>query len=417
MTGDREISTTEWRLPRVLTAPHIEDWVASLPAETRRVVIRLGEWDRTGPFADARLQGALCLLHRKGIQTVARVPPVTLIGDRAPIAFEAPNPWRKQPLTPTERKLAGSVAGLTIGQLCEFGPAHSKIPLLQRQTLERRRYLFGWGDQAALAVPVDDRLTGVPRLPTPVREARFNNRLQDLLRPLAVTFKTAGSATHHWFRQLRTFAFEASENTWDHGQLDFEARPIPSIRFVRLRRIDVGGRGFDIEKVAPGFEGVFGEYLDSLTAATDIEIDWHRKGVRLIEITVADGGVGIAAKMAKGLSVFDDSIDLETRHLLNALLPDSSTKDPRDPGRGQGFRKMLRACFVLSGLTIVRTGRLRASKTYRGPHGTVESVDFADASSDTYVPTLNSDPLPLLAGTAVSMIFPIHGKARPVSRS
>ena len=184
MAGKSENRTTEWRLPRVLTAPVIEDWVAAFPETTKRVVVRLGSWERTGPFADARLQGALCLLRRNGIELSAIVPPITFKGDRAIYAFGDPDPLEPtRPLTPTERRLAGSVAGLSIGQLCDFDKRHSVIPELQRETLVRRRYLFGWGAELALVAPTESKPSGFPRRPALIREAAFNNRLEDLLEP------------------------------------------------------------------------------------------------------------------------------------------------------------------------------------------------------------------------------------------
>ena len=404
------ILTTEWKLPPVLTAPVIEDWAASLSANTKRVAVRLGSWRQTGPFADARLQGALCLLHRRNIETIAIVPPVTLQGDRAPRAFADPNPLRPRgALTPTELNLTNSVAGLAIGQLCDFDRAHGNIATLQRQTVTRRRHLFGWGDEAALVVPTDGKPTGVPRKPLFVRQAIFNNRLEDLLQPLAISARHARTAIVQWFPQLRTFAFEASENTWDHGRLDFNSRPIRSIRFVRLRRIDIGRWGFDVKKIAPGFEEPFRNYIDSLAAAQDLPNRWHPDGGRLIEVTVADGGVGIAAKMAAGFDVFQGPIEVETRHLLGALNLDGTTKGSGQHGRGQGFRKMLQACFRVSGLIIVRTGRLRVSRTYKRPDGSNEVVDFGEPSSDAYIPRIDRSALPLLAGTSISLIFPIEG--------
>ena len=268
-------------------------------------------------------------------------------------------------------------------------------------------------------MPVEAQPTGLPRKSARDREATFNNRLGDLLEPLGVSLANASPNTSRWFNALKTFAFEASENTWDHGRLDFETRPIRSLRFVRLRRIDIGDRGFDITKVAPGFEKSFGEYLASLTAAHDLTSSWGQKGGRLVEVTIADGGVGIAAKMADGFDVFEGPLEAEREHLSNALLPGRTTKSPSEPGRGRGFRKMLRACFQLSGLTIVRTGRLRVSRTYRRPDGSKEHVDFNDSSSEAYTPEVNDTPLPLLAGTSVSLIFPIdrQGRARRAERS
>ena len=212
MTVNRDNFATEWRLPRVLTAPIIEDWIASLPKTTRRVAVRLGSWQRTGPFADARLQGALCLLHRRNIETIAIVPPLTFRGDRENIAFADPHPLRpKGPLTPTELNLTNSVAGLAIGQLCDFDDKHGQIPARQRETLTRRRYLFGWGDEVALAVPTEIPATGHQRKPALEREASFNNRLEDLLAPLGVLKRNAPQVNIQWFHQLKTFALKPAK--------------------------------------------------------------------------------------------------------------------------------------------------------------------------------------------------------------
>ena len=405
MTNHTRALTAEWRLPRILTAPVVEDWIASLPPGTKRVLVRLGSWRRTGPFADARLQGALCLLHRKNIETIAIVPRITLKGPRASVAFADPDPLRpKPPLTPTELQLANSVTGLTIGQLCEFERQHAHIPGLQIDTVTRRRYIFGWGDEIGLVAPTETKPTGIPRKSVLVRESILNNRLTALLEPFGVS---ARAVQPRWFDELKTFAFEATENTWDHGRVDFSGRPIRSIRFVRLRRIDIGSHGFDFKTLAPGFEESFSNYLQALCAANDLRARWSPAGGRLIEVTVADGGVGIAARMAGGLGVFDTSTTREARHLLDALLPSGTTKSPREPGRGQGFRKMLEACYRLSGLTIVRTGRLSASRTYRCVDGSKEAVVFGTTSSNAYVPRVDHSTLPLLAGTSISLIFPI----------
>ena len=407
MTADPN-ATTEWRLDRVLTGTAVEGWIAALPTATKRVVLRLGSWERSGPFADARLQAALCILHRNGIATAVEVPSLTLSGDRADRAFADPDPLAKTtPLTPTERTLAGSVAGLAIGQLCRFDEEHTHIADLQRRNLARRRFLYGWGAEMALAVPTELEPTGFPRRPAIVREATFNNRLEDLLGPLGVSVRNARRPVLRWFDELKTFAFEASENTWDHGRLNFQMRPIPSVRFVRLRRIDLGPHPRQIEDATPGFEEPFEQYLASLSAARQLPVPWAPSRRRLVEITIADGGVGIAANMARGFHVFEGPIEQEAQHLVEALLPDGTTKSPGEAGRGQGFRKMLQACYRLSGMTVVRTGRLRATRSYRRLDGTNERVDFNDPHSAAYTPIISQTPLPLLAGTSVSLIFPI----------
>lgn len=406
MTSTSEGMTIEWKLPPFLESSAIEEWLRKLPPTTTNVIVRLGSWEDIGPFADARLQGALCLLHRNGIRTTASVPSITLTLGRDQAAFAIPRPSEgpTSHRTPTERRLAGSIAGLAIGQLCTFSEDHKDIPNLQLAALKSRNYLFGWGTELALAVPVGANPTGFPRKPAPIRESIFNNRLRDLLNPFGV------SPTHApplWFKDLKTFAFEASENTWEHGRLDFQARPIPSIRFVRMRRIVVGKWGIDLRKIAPGHENEFGKYLKSLNASRDLSGRWSPQGGRLVEVTIADGGVGIAAKMAGSLSVFRESIEKEKSHVIDALSLGGTTKRPSEPGRGQGFRKMLQACSRQSGFMLVRTGRIAFSRTYRKADGSREEFNFSDPQSNAYVPNISDDDLPLIAGTSVSMVFPV----------
>lgn len=401
-----------WTLPRVLTAPAIEAWVDAVPANARNVTLRLGEWERIAPFADSRLQGALCLLHRKNIQTEVEVPSITLAEQRAYDAFAETDALASKPtFTPTERRLSGDVAGMVIGHLCKFDSSHQHIPSLQRKSLVERQYLYGSGSESALIVPTDIQRREDPRKSALLRVAFFNNRLTKLLEPLGVKSGISPQVSR-WFSQLKSFAFEATENTWDHGRLDFDHRPIQSLRFIRLRRIDIGRRGFDIEKVVPGFEEPFMSYLNALSAASNLASIWGKNSGRLVEITVADGGVGIAARMAGKFDVYEGCPEVEKQYVGTALLPEGTSKTSSQPGRGQGFRKMLRACHRLSGLVIIRTGRLKGFRTYRRPDGSQEEYDFSNAPSEAFRLETNETPLPLLAGTSVSLIFPIQPRDR-----
>lgn len=176
-----------WTLPRVLTAPDVEEWVDEIPSGTEHVTLRLGKWERIGPFADARLQGALCLLHRRDIETKVYVPPRTFANQHAYSAFADLDPAQPPTwLSRTERRLAGNVAGMVIGQLCKFDTAHQNIPTRQREALVERRYLYGSGSESALIVPPDPKRTVDPRKSAAQRIAFFNNRLKDLLKPLGV---------------------------------------------------------------------------------------------------------------------------------------------------------------------------------------------------------------------------------------
>ena len=173
-----------------------------------------------------------------------------------------------------------------------------------------------------------------------------------------------------------------------------------------------GNKGFDIATVAPGFEDCFRRYLDSITAASDLGDRWGRSGGRLAEITIADGGVGIAARMAGSFDIYRGSFETERTTVESALLPNRTSKSWTSPGAGQGFRKMLRACSRLSGLVIVRTGRLKCLRTYVRTDGSREEYDFSKAPPSAFEPEVNSTPLPLLAGTAVSLIFPVQPRDR-----
>ena len=401
-----------WTLPRVLTAPDIEKWIDGIPSGTERVTLRLGQWERIGPFADARLQGALCLLHRRNIETKVYVPPRTFADQHAYAAFADLDPTQSIGwLSPTERRLAGNVAGMVIGQLCKFDTAHQDIPTRQREALVERHYLYGSGYESALIVPPDPKRTTDPRKSAAQRVAFFNSRLKDLLKPLGV--KSGNDpAVSSWFTQLKTFAYEATENTWDHGRLDFTNKTIRALRFIRFRRIDLGTKGFDIAKLAPGFEDCFKVYLDALTAAPDLGYKWGPDGGRLAEITIADGGVGIAARMAGNFDIYKGSLEVEQENVRNALLPNRTSKSWISPAAGQGFRKMLRACSWMSGLVIIRTGRLKCSRTYMRTDGSREKHNFSMAPPSAYEPQINSTPLPLLAGTSVSLIFPVRPRDR-----
>ena len=407
-----------WTLPRVLTALDVENWVDKIQSGTEYVTLRLGKWERIGPFADARLQGALCLLHRRNIETRVAVPPETFVEQRAYDAFATLDPAQPAPsFTRTERRLAGNVAGIVIGQLCKFDTAHQNIPMLQREALVKRHYVYGSGSESAIIVPPDPKRTEDPRKSARIREAFFNNRLNDLLKPLGVR-SGEDLTVHKWFTELKTFAYESAENTWDHGRLDFANKAIRALRFIRFRRIDIGKRGFNgfnISNLAPGFEDRFEQYLSALSSAPDLGEIWTPNGGRLAEITIADGGVGIAARMAGNFDVYRGRIEFEQEYVRNALLPAGTSKGWHRPGSGQGYRKMLRACHRLSGLLIIRTGRLKCVRTYRRSDGSREAYDFSGAPPDAFEPEFNSVPLPLLAGTSVSLIFPVRPRDRSQS--
>ena len=397
-----------WTLPRVLTAPDIEKWVDNIPSGTEHVTLNLGELERVGPFAEARLQGALCLLHRRNIETRVYIPPQGFVDQQVYAAFADLDPAQPTSrLSPTERGLAGTVAGMVIGKLCKFGAEYQDIPTRQREVLVERSYLYGSGSESVLFAPPDPRRTEDPRKSAAHRVAFLDNRVDDLLKPLGVNSgeDLAGNGS---LTQLKTFAFDALENAWDHGRLDFSNKAIRALRFVRFRSVDLGEKGIDVAQVIPGFETCFESYLEALAAAPDLGFRWNPDSGRLAEITITDGGVGVAARMAGNFDVFEGSLEVERANVRNALLPNGTSKSYISPGAGQGFRKMFRACSRLSGLVIIRTGRLKCSRTYLRTDGSRAKYNFTKAPPSAYEPQINSTPLPLLAGTSISLIFPVR---------
>src|SRR5947209_5589935 len=123
---DPQASTALWRLPPRLTPEHLELWLRELPADTERVRLQLGYRGCVGvPGTASHLQGALCLLQRKGIATEFAVPPLTFAEGRAEFAFAMPDIKQESALpnvTPAEKTLAYGVAGLILGQLCKPTP-------------------------------------------------------------------------------------------------------------------------------------------------------------------------------------------------------------------------------------------------------------------------------------------------------
>jgi hypothetical protein len=407
------VGVEEWRPGKLLTIETVERWLTELPSDTRQVVLRLGQWSRTGPFADSWLQGALCLLHRQGIHTAAVVPPLTLAGDRAAYVFGERDALihADRSMTPTESTLASTVSGLVVGQLCAFDTDHGHIAEQQRDALRRRSQVYGLGQEKALVFMTEQRPSAVS-LPTfRDRETDFDGQLRQLVRGLNARHAEPRHGHRYrgagWLGHLKDFAFEATENSYDHGRLDLDRRPIPSLQFVKLRRVIVGRNGFDPATLAPALGSALSEYLRRLAQHDErAGQPWQVSTVHLLELTVADGGIGVAACMAGDLGVYEQDLADEASYVMAALRPYGTSKPAGQVGRGQGFGKMLRACHRLRGLAMVRTGRLCLTRTYLDPTGSLMGGDFVDQDGDDYRPEINGSPLPLLAGTSVSLLFP-----------
>ena len=399
-----------WRPEKRVSAVEITELATEFEREEwSHFVVQLGKWERSDILADAYLQGLLGLLRRRGVSIEVKVPPQTFQGAKFEAAFSDTSPSSFPSLTPTETLLSRRVAGLILGQFSDFSPEHSFIPRVQVDRLRSSGAQWGSGNELAAAVIVSDRR--VRRQESyGERYTSFLRRTRGLLQMLlgeTELERFAGSDRRLTpdFHGIVTFGHEALENTYQHARLDFDAEPIRQVRFMQIRRLHVGGPGLDVQVVSNGLGPAFEQYFEFVSQRLP---DWAsgKSAVPFLELTIADGGLGIPALLANELDVYEKrSFEEERKYLAESLLPNTTTRAEGEPGRGQGFKKMLRVTGALSGFAVVRSGRCLASRTYV-EEPDVDSLDFVNPWSDAFVPDFD-DQQPLIAGTVVSLIFPL----------
>ncbi|WP_139263564.1 hypothetical protein [Geodermatophilus africanus] len=323
----------------------------------------------------------------------------------------------EEPHTEAEKTLSSRLPGLILAQLCDADGDEGRlerIRWLQANLLAANRTIFGHGKDRVLAVlgASDDRVR-LALLPDD-RQKNLESLLLQLL----------GSPKYHprgrigKMEQLVEFVYQATENTFDHARLDFDGRRIRQVRFVSVERFQVGtGAGaVPIEKLAPVESSPLAQYLRRLELRT-ARTGGDASRMQLLSVTVADGGVGLAARMNNGFEAYGGDRHFEFKLVQEAVLPEGTTKPPGEPGRGAGLKKMMRACHRLDGLFEIRTGRLALHRTYLREDGTVQQQDFVGRDSSAFNLEGADDEVPMMAGTTTSLMFPnIDLFERPGSR-
>lgn len=185
-----------------------------------------------------------------------------------------------------------------------------------------------------------------------------------------------------------TFAGEVIENTREHAREDLSGSPIQGMRFVQLRRHQITRqRGM---AQLPIREGRLRDYLNRVSEADELG---NENVAQFAELTVADSGVGIPARLLDSEDVYSGPLAAETELTLRAMRPDESSKPKSVPGRGQGLRNALDAAAELHGIVVVRTGRLSLTR---------DTTEPAPRGQDGW----HIDEAPLIRGTAISMLLP-----------
>jgi hypothetical protein len=400
-----------WTLPRRLAVQDVDDWLSRARSSSSPLRLRIGASGCQGhPGAAAHLQGALCLVARSGRVPELTVPPLTFASGRVVAPFAAPGeePEGAPSPTPTERALSNGVLGLVLGQVCRPAlgdAAAARVAAAQQDALKERRGVFGHGRGRALCSLSDgDNRTRLGLAPVD-RHRMLEQRVGELLTSPAWQ---PNSRRDRWFEQLVSFALEATENTFDHARLDFEGRPIRQVRFVSADRVHLGtaAGATPVDVAAPDPESALRRYAELAVKQFGHHSASGRVGLRLVTLTVADGGVGVAARMTGGLNVYEQDPDFEFKFLQEALLPEGTTKPSGEAGRGQGLKKMLRAAYRLDGLFEMRSGRFSISRTYLGKDGSRADATFAHRDSAAFDVHRGARQVPLVAGTSVSLTFP-----------
>jgi hypothetical protein len=352
------------------------------------------------------MQGYLALVRRFDGRPILQVPDLTFSEERAERAFQPPDPKKlSEPLTPTERGLSGTLTGLIFGQLCDVqNESGRSVPVreLQLEYLAANNNLFGVGPERAIALVSHVGETVPRRRKSVERYHVLRPRLAELLEVLGRPLQPLRTA---WFGDLLDFAVEATENTTQHGRTDHSGDVINSIRFLTCSRHYLTGPGASPrDRLASDALASVGNYLDCLDAYRERT---NQKLDALLEVTVGDGGVGVAGRVTGNDDIYSGPFDEELRTLSWALRPGTTTAPPGESGRGEGFKKMLRACHKLHGVLVVRTGRLAMSKTYLDASGSSKSFNFQEADSEAYNLGDGIEQAPLLAGTTLSLLFPL----------
>ena len=359
------------------------------------VVLDVTEFERSRLLGDSALLGLLVLA--RGCRTRVEVR----LGGRLPPAGEGARGryWRL---------FLESSAGLILAQLSEavFDATGADVTHVvrraQAEALRKENGFVGYGKEVTAAIV--DRFAR-PTVADLIRDAdvsRFGVRLWSLLTGrLGLDQRSA-----HVFQPLCDFAHEAMQNTRDHGATDLDERPLEGIRFIQLRRINTSEE--PLPSLHDGGEGdVVAEYVRALeTTLAESGADARH----LVEVTIADGGVGIPARMAGNVGIYRGDIDVERSLLHVAFSAGGSSKATSIAGRGLGLAKVLDATRRLRGLLVVRTGRLCLYRHFlKEPGGAAaarstralrandppELIDWQPHRAPRYMP-----------GTAVSLLMP-----------
>jgi hypothetical protein len=256
----------------------------------------------------------------------------------------------------------------------------------QREVLMKNEGLIGKGNH--IAAPIWDTFAS----PTAALFLKTDSvtRFQALLQHMLFRHFGLNSARIASISLVASSAFEALQNTKQHAREDLAGNPIAGLRFISLRRMNLDSSRVKAISEIP--DSPIGAYLSRLMDR------WRRNVPKfLISITVADSGVGIAARMTGQDSIYTQDFSAEREAVLEAMKPTGTSKPQSDEGAGLGLYKILQATSELGGFFLVRTGRACMYRHYIARGDYAFNTDLRSWGQHTYE---------CMGGTSITLLFP-----------
>jgi hypothetical protein len=346
------------------------------PADS--VLIEIKHWEGSSGLAEGRLLQWMLRLEQSGKRTLLS------LGQQLPALGDAP----RHPLWQTLRdRLGALILAEAAKRILDPGGVdrREEIGAAQRSQLSAQGGDVGSGSEQAV-VRLD-------RIGSPTSLRAFTDAEDDFelirarIRQFAGGLNLEPIGGEH-LEELASFAYEAVENTREHACDDLGGAAIDGLRFLQIRRLSVTRRrGMDQLLTS---KGGLQAYLERLSTSAELG---DEKVASFVEVTIADSGIGIPARLLGSTDVYSDPLSAETELTLRAMRPDSSSKARSIMGRGQGLFNAMRMAALLRGLVVVRTGRLEL----------IRDTTLAPARGQD---GWHINELEYLPGTTISLLLP-----------
>jgi len=389
-TADRSITLA---LPRTTSADGIEAMINEIRGQCELLRIDLLQYRHTRIFAESRLLGMLARVKSQGTRITVRLP----ISANALLAATGGK----------YKTLFGSSAlGVVLAQFADSIEDSTRqdirYPILTAQfnELSRSSGFLSSGGHMASAIFLDAPI-GSPRSADVFWRsddvAAFRTILRSrVLEPIGVdNFVHLGGGT---VADLARLVYEAVDNTELHARTDLDGTPLSGVRFVVARRFT--GQDEPLKKLSTSSSSPFFTYYKAL-------LDREFPPDFFVELSIADGGVGVAARLAQTMAIYQRSIEEERAIIQEAMMIGRTSRQEREGNAGLGFAEILDRIRRVHGFFAIRTGRSYLSRHY---------LDDASAIGDTELRATRS-AYSLIAGTSLNVIVPFWRSTRKLQRS